>query len=123
MSGFRRDPGLDTLLDLNGQVYVVDPTSNHWVKFSVKRVEPSPERPHGLSYSLTLHADDGERLVGFDNAHHVRSSSRPGGRSRKQHDHKHRLRTIRPYEYKDAAALLSDFWAEVDAVLEERGVI
>jgi hypothetical protein len=24
---------------------------------------------------------------------------------------------------KDAAALLSDFWAEVDAVLEERGVI
>ena len=65
MSGFRRDPGLDTLLDLDGQVYVVDPTSNHWVKFSVKQVEPSPERPHGLSYSLTLHADDGERLVGF----------------------------------------------------------
>jgi hypothetical protein len=123
MSGFRRDPGLDTLLDLDGQVYVVDPTSNHWVKFSVKRVESSPERPHGLSYSLTLHAEDGERLVGFDNAHHVRSSSRPGGRSRKQHDHKHRLRTIRPYEYKDTAALLSDFWAEVDAVLEERGVI
>ena len=123
MSGFRRDPDLDTLLDLDGQVYVVDPTSNHWVKFSVKRVEPAPERPHGLSYSLTLHAEDGERLVGFDNAHHVRSSSRPGGRLRKQHDHKHRLRTIRPYEYKDAAALLSDFWAEVDAVLEERGVI
>ena len=29
----------------------------------------------------------------------------------------------RPYEYKDTAALLSDFWAEVDAVLKERGVI
>jgi len=27
-----------------------------------------------------------------------------------------------PYEYKDAATLLSDFWAEVDAVLKERGV-
>ena len=74
MSGFRRDHGLDTLLDLDGQVYVVDPTSNHWVKFSVKRVEPSGERSHGLSYSLTLHAEDGERLVGFDNAHHVRTS-------------------------------------------------
>ena len=123
MSGFRRDHGLDTLLDLDGQVYVVDPTSNHWVKFSVKRVEPSGERPHGLSYSLTLHAEDGERLVGFDNAHHVRTSSRPGSRMRKQHDHKHRLRSIRPYEYRDAAALLSDFWAEIDAVLEERGVI
>jgi len=123
MSGFRRDHELDALLDLDGQVYVVDPGSNHWVKFSVKRVATSRERPHGLSYSLTLHAKDGERLVGFDNAHHVRTSNRPGGRLRKPHDHKHRLRSIRPYEYSDAAALLSDFWAEVDAVLRERGVI
>ena len=123
MSSARRDPGLDALLDLDGQVYVVDPTSNHWVKFSVKRVAPSPERPHGLSYSLTLHTEDGERLVGFDNAHHVRTSNRPGGRLRKQHDHKHRLRSIRPYEYEDATALLSDFWNEIDAVLKERGVI
>jgi hypothetical protein len=104
-------------------VYVVDPRSNHWVKFSVKRVATTRERPHGLSYSLTLHAEDGDRLVGFDNAHHVRTSNRPGDRLRKQHDHKHRLLSVRPYEYKDAAALLSDFWAEVDAVLEERGVI
>ena len=123
MSGFHRDHGLDALLDLDGQVYVVDPSPNHWVKFSVKRVTASRARPHGLSYSLTLHAEDGERLVGFDNAHHVRTSNRPGGRLRKQHDHKHRLRSIRPYEYRNAAALLSDFWAEVDAVLEERGVI
>ena len=123
MSGVSRHAGLDTLLDLDGQVFVVDPTSNHWVKFSIKRVKPSHERPHGLSYSLTLHADDGKRLVGFDNAHHIRTSNRPGDRLRKQHDHKHRLRNIRPYEYKDAAALLSDFWAEVDAVLKERGVI
>jgi hypothetical protein len=35
----------------------------------------------------------------------------------------HRLRTIRPYDYKGAATLLADFWAEVDAVLRERGVI
>ena len=123
MSGFRRDHGLDALLDLDGQVYVVDSGSNHWVKFSVKRVATSRERPHGLSYSLTLHTENGERLVGFDNAHHVRTSNRPGGRLRKQHNHKHRLRSIRPYEYRDAAALLSDFWSEVDAVLEERGVI
>lgn len=123
MSGLRRNHGLEALLDLDGQVYVVDPTSNHWVKFSIKRVKPSRERPHGLSYSLTLHAKDGKRLVGFDNAHPVRSSNRPGGRVRKQHDHKHRLRNVRTYEYKDAAMLLSDFWAEVDAVLKERGVI
>lgn len=35
----------------------------------------------------------------------------------------HRLRSIRPYEYRDAAMLLADFWATVDAVLRERGVI
>jgi hypothetical protein len=29
---------------------------------------------------------------------------------------------VRLYEYQDAATLLADFWAEVDAVLKERGV-
>jgi hypothetical protein len=33
------------------------------------------------------------------------------------------LRTISAYEYRDAAALLGDFWETVDAVLRERGVI
>jgi hypothetical protein len=35
----------------------------------------------------------------------------------------HRLRTIRAYQYRDAATLLADFWTMVDAVLRERGVI
>jgi Family of unknown function (DUF6516) len=117
-----RDRSLDTLLDLDGQVFVVDPDGKYWVKFSVKRVDPTPERPHGLSYSLTLHTESGERLVGFDNAHSVQPTAGPAGKSRKRHDHKHRLRTIRPYDYKDAATLLADFWAEVDAVLKQRGV-
>lgn len=117
------DLSLDTLLDLDGQVLVVDPAGKYWVKFVVKRTEPSPERPHGLNYSLTLHGEDGERLVGFDNAHRVRQSRGPGGRAGEPYDHKHRLRTIRPYEYQDAATLLADFWAEVDAVLKEKGVI
>jgi Family of unknown function (DUF6516) len=118
-----RDRSLDTLFDLDGQVFVVDPDGKHWVKFAVKRVDSTPERPHGLSYSLTLHTESGERLVGFDNAHPVQSTAGPAGRSRKRRDHKHRLRTIRPYDYKDAATLLVDFWTEVDAVLKERGVI
>ena len=117
-----RDRSLDTLLDLDGQVFVVDPDGRHWVKFSVQRVDPTSDRPHGLSYSLTLHAEGGERLVGFDNAHPVRPTAGPAGKSRKRHDHKHRLRTVRPYDYKDAATLLADFWAEVDEVLKQRGV-
>ncbi|HXQ50592.1 MAG TPA: DUF6516 family protein [Stellaceae bacterium] len=113
-----RDPALDVLLDLDGQVLVVDPKGGHRVRFAVKRVPVSPEKPHGLDYSLTLHGPDGERLVGFDNAH-------PAAKRRRgePQDHRHRLRTIRPYGYRDAAALLADFWETVDAVLRERGVI
>ena len=117
-----RDPGLDTLLDLHGQTLFVDEIG-HWVKFIVLRTEVTPERPHGLSYSLTLHAPDGARLVGFDNAHPVRERRGPGTRRPGEHDHRHRLRTIRAYDYTDAATLLEDFWKEVDAVLKERGSI
>ena len=118
-----RDPSLDTLLDLDGQILVVDPRNRYWVRFEVKRVEPSPERPHGLKYSLTLHDAENRRLVGFDNAHPVRQSAGPSGKPEGTHDHKHRLRTIRPYDYEDAATLLADFWAEVDSILRERGII
>ena len=117
-----RDLGLDTLLDLHGQTLFVDEVG-HWVKFVVLRTEVGPERPHGLSYSLTLHAPDGTRLVGFDNAHPVRGRRGPGRRARVESDHRHRLRTIQPYDYKDAATLLEDFWKEVDEVLRRRGSI
>ncbi len=117
-----RDAGLDTLLDLHGQTLFVDDVGD-WVKFVVRRIEATPERPHGLSYSLTLHAPDGARLVGFDNAHAVRKRKRRGTWRRGKHDHLHRLRTIQPYEYQDAATLLEDFWKEVDAVLKEGGSI
>lgn len=113
-----RDPSLDVLLDLDGQVLVVDPEGRYWVRFSVTRVPVTPQKPHGLDYSLTLHGPDSERLVGFDNAHPVVRRQR--GRAQ---DHRHRLRTITAYEYRDAATLLADFWSVVDAVLRERGVI
>ena len=38
-------------------------------------------------------------------------------------DPRHRLQTVKPYAYEDAATLLADFWQEVDAVLKERGVL
>jgi hypothetical protein len=113
----KRDPALDTLLDLDGLTLVVDPEGGYWVKFVVTQVPPTAEKPYGLDYSLSLHGQDGERLVGFDNAHRVGRQERGGPQ-----DHRHRLRTVRPYEYSDAATLLADFWMEVDAVLKERGV-
>src|SRR5256886_7290168 len=114
----KRDPSLDALLDLDGQVLVIDPATQHWVRIMVRRVPVSAAKPHGLDYSLTLHGPDGARLLGFDNAHPVA----PQRRGEPQ-DHRHRLRAISGYEYQDAATLLADFWETVDAVLRERGVI
>ena len=116
------DPSLDTLLDLNDQVLIIDPEGRHWVRFIVHRVPISESKPHGIDYSLTLHGPGGERLVGFDNAHTVRVSSGPGSKTSPAFDHKHRMKTVRPYEYKDAAALLADFWSEVDSVMREKGI-
>ena len=114
----KHDHAIDALLDRDGLTLVVDPEGGHWVRFVVNQVPVTPEKPHGLDYSLTLHGRDGQRLVGFDNAH-------PVGRQKRgqPQDHRHRIRAVRPYEYSDAAALLADFWAEVDAVLKERGVL
>ena len=92
----------------------------HWVKFIVIRTEVTPQRPHGLSYSLTLHGPDGTRFVGFDNAHPVSGRRGPGARRRRESDHRHRLRSVGPYDYRDAATLLADLWKEVDQVLKER---
>jgi hypothetical protein len=111
----RRDPSLDTLLDLHGQVLVID-EAGYWVQFVVHQVPVTPDKPHGLDYSLTMHGPDNERLVGFDNAHQV------AGARRVPKDHKHRLRTVRPYDYTDAAELVSAFWNEVESVLREKGV-
>ena len=102
---------------------VIDPKGEYWVRVSVCRVAATKERPHGLRYSLTLHGPDGGRLVGFDNAHSVRASRSPGGRGRGGYDHKHRFQTVRPYQFKDPASLLEDFWAEVDSVLKQKGVV
>ncbi len=110
-----RDPSFDTLLDLHGQVLVIDEVG-YWVKFVVNQVPETTVKPHGLDYSLTLHGPDGERLVGFDSAHPV------DGQRRTEQDHRHRLRTIRPYDYRDAAGLVADFWAEVEALMREKGV-
>lgn len=109
--------GLDPLLDLDGVILVVDPESGLWVRFVVTRVPETSDKPHGLDYSLTLHDRNGERLVGFDNAHPVR-----GQRRGEPQDHFHKARRVGPYGYTDAATLLNDFWREVDAVLKARGI-
>jgi hypothetical protein len=116
------DRSMDILLELDGLVLVIDPETRHWVRFVVTRTPASREKPHGLDYTLTLHGPEGERLVGYDNAHAVSSGSGPGKKRGATHDHKHIRRRIEPYDYQDAATLLADFWTDVWAVLKERGI-
>src|SRR6266851_7881524 len=104
----KRESSLDALLDLDGQLLFVDPEARCWVQFVVRRVMVSEARPHRLDYSLTLHGPDGERLVGFDNAHPVKIRSGRDKRGDPSFDHRHRLKAVRPCEYEDAVALLAE---------------
>lgn len=114
----RKDRSLDALFHLDGERFVVE--GLFWVRFEVKQVLVSPEKPHGLDYSLTLHDANGRRLLGFDNAHPIREGAGPGARTRVEYDHRHKGQRVRFYNYKDAATLLTDFWTEVDRILKER---
>ena len=107
------DHTLEFLLDFDGRIHRLD--QGYWLKFEIKRIKPTGERPHGLRYSFTLHDARGHRLVGFDNAHNVPSR---GSRFKKRtigRDHWHRTERDegRPYKFTDADRLLEDFFAEV----------
>ena len=116
-----RDASFDTLLELDGAILVID-EAGYWVKFGIRRALETDERPHGLDYELTLHDPKNERIAGFDNAHPVPRRSGPSGRIHRARDHGHRFRTITAYDYKDAEALLIDFWDLVESVMRELGV-
>ena len=114
-----RAAGLETLLDLDGEVFCLD--SGHWTKFEVKRVEPSVEIPHGIRYSLTLHDRFNRRILGFDNAHAVRPKRKQFGARRITWDHKHERERVEPYEFESPARLLEDFWDAVEKATSSGG--
>jgi YD repeat-containing protein len=116
------DRSLETLLLLDGERFFVDDSGFFVVEFKVKKVRATPEKPHGLDYSLVLIGPGGERLVGYDNAHPVRRSRGPAGKGQGQRDHRHAGERVRRYEYTDAGQLLADFWGDVDKALKQRGV-
>jgi hypothetical protein len=117
------EPGLDYLLGLDGNIEFQN-DEGYWVKMEVRRATVSSERPHGIRYSLTLHAPDGTRLLGFDNAH---GGIKPEGarflhagkKYPYDHLHRHANDTGVLYQFDTAYKLISDFYAEVDRVLKE----
>lgn len=112
---------MDTLLDLDGSI--IDQGDGYWIKIEAKLLgSVSNERPHGVSYSLTLHDSYNQRILGFDNAHAVKSSNKSKYSGRRiEYDHKHRSIKDRgvPYEFKTAYQLLEDFFHEVDKQLRK----
>ena len=114
------DHTLDTLLEMHDTVYAIE--NGYWMKFEAWRVEVTEMIPHGIRYSLTLHDKYGKRIIGYDNSHAVKPPKKykyAGQRLTYDHKHRHSLDKGEPYEFKDAAQLLSDFFGEADRVLEE----
>src|SRR5437899_2811277 len=122
MIGREAEYTLEFLLDFDGRIHHLE--KGYWIKFEIRRVKATKGRPHGLSYSFTLHAPDGTRLVGFDNAHGSPAMGSRFRRSPEASDHWHRTENDpgRPYVFKDADTLLQDFFREVRRVLADRGV-
>jgi hypothetical protein len=113
---------LEFLLAFDGRTHWLD--QGYRLKFEIKQGEATPERPHGLRYSLTFHDPEGQRLIGFDNAH---GAAAVGARFNKRpvtSDHWHRTQTDegRPYAFTNADTLLRDFFREVRQVLAELGI-
>jgi hypothetical protein len=85
-------------------------------------VVATPEIPHGIRYSLTLHEPYGKRIMGYDDSHSVKLPKKfkyAGQRLAYDHKHRHIPDKGVPYEFKDAYQLLTDFFEEVDRVLKE----
>jgi len=114
-----KDKGLDYLLDLNGEILAQD--YGCWVKIEARKLEKATkEYPHCVKYSLTLHDRYGKRLLGFDNAHLIKTRKRGRFSGRTiAYDHKHMSPDDEsvPYVFESAEQLLTDFFTEVDKVL------
>jgi hypothetical protein len=108
------DYELEALLSLDG--YEFRFTKAYTVKFEARQVKRTQGRPHGVKYSLTLHAPEGRRIYGLDNAH------RTGPRREFDHRHPYGTRKVVRYAYRGPVALLDDFFREVERILHERGV-
>ena len=111
------DHGLETLLELDGEVFPMD--NGFWVKFKVHITPENVHIPHGIRYSLTLHDKFNRRVIGYDNAHGIKPPKKKKfSGNRKIWDHKHRESMVYPYEFESAFQLLEDFWNDVNSIME-----
>jgi hypothetical protein len=118
--GDSRADGWDFILDLHRQKIGYE--NGYWVTIRATRVVPDEGRPHGLQYSLTLHDENDDRVLGYDNSHPIEVATGPGSKARrpKAFDHiDRRGRRSIPYEFTTPYKLVEDFFAEVEKILKE----
>lgn len=103
-------------MDLNGSQYHFG--SGYWTKIEVHKVKKDRNIPHGISYSLTLHDRNNNRVVGFDNAHahKFKPKKKKYGARKFFWDHKHELEKVSPYEFESPGQLIDDFWKAVKKI-------
>jgi hypothetical protein len=109
------DHGLETLLSMNGEVFVLE--CGFWVRMDAWRVAENQHRPHGIRYCFTLHDESNQRLLGYDNAHAVRGRKRVSTSRKPEWDHRHEAEAVHFYPFVDAEQLLVDFWNDVERLL------
>jgi hypothetical protein len=111
------DPGLVTLLDLDGEMFPMD--NGFWTKIDAKVIMQSDRIPHGVRYSLTLHNKSNLRVLGYDNAHGFKTGRKVFGAKIAEWDHIHEGTKVKPYEFQSAGQLLEDFWNDVERIIED----
>lgn len=113
------DRSLAYILDLDDEEIVYE--GGYVARFKIKEIPVTAAKPHGISYSLTFHAADGRRLMGFDNAHNVAHRGAKFSERQVTFDHWHRDQTDagRPYRFESAEKLIADFFGEIERILQE----
>ena len=93
----------------------------YWLKFSVHEVEPSIRVQHGVGYSFTLHSPEGERVLGYDNAHPVPRLGNQLVDAPVAADHWHRDGSdpVLPYDFVSAEQLITYFFSAVEKRLND----
>ena len=81
MSDSPSDDEREYFLNLNRQWIRYE--KDYWATFRVRAVEASPQRPHGFEYSLSLHDEKDDRVLGYNNAHGVDVASGPARTARR----------------------------------------
>ena len=81
---------------------------------------------HWERYSLTLHDENDDRILGYDNSHGVDVAWGPAKRAKRPEPFDHidrRGRRSVPYRFTTPYKLVEDFFTEVERILKEEGVL